>query len=247
MLTLASLVAALTIAGAFWVGILAARRLRDWGEGRRLPEGPQALALPAGGGGGHTSVPADPASARVRARVAQRLQGRLPAAAPRALPAGVDEPDIELTDLRHGDVVVIDAADPAQDGDFLIEGVVTLREGGSTVVVVVMADADRRRWLVASPGLETWLVLEPVAGHGLFGEPPRHIQRGDRSYALERRGQASAAGVGMHGRPALPRVATYLYRAAPERMLWLERWGDQVLMGEGVELAAHLVSFLPGS
>ena len=35
MLTLASLLAAMTIAGAFWVGILAARRLRDWGDGRR--------------------------------------------------------------------------------------------------------------------------------------------------------------------------------------------------------------------
>lgn len=35
MLTVASLLAAMTIAGAFWVGVLAARRLRDWGEGRR--------------------------------------------------------------------------------------------------------------------------------------------------------------------------------------------------------------------
>ena len=245
---LASLVAALTIAGAFWVGILAARRLRDWGDGRRsLAEGPQALALPAPGGG-NGAVPQDPASARVRARVAQRIQGRLTAnPAPRALSTSVDEADVELTDLRQGDVVVVDAADPSLDGDFLIEGVVTLREGASTTVVVVMADADRRRWLVASPGLETWMVLEPVSGHGLFGEPPRHIQRGERSFALERRGQASAAGVGMHGRPALPRVATYVFRAAPERMLWLERWGDQVLMGEGVELGAQFVSFLPGS
>ena len=38
MLTVASLLAAMTIAGAFWVGVLAARRLRDWGEGRRALE-----------------------------------------------------------------------------------------------------------------------------------------------------------------------------------------------------------------
>jgi hypothetical protein len=45
MLTLASLLAAMTIAGAFWVGILAARRLRDWGDGRRqLSEGEGAHA-----------------------------------------------------------------------------------------------------------------------------------------------------------------------------------------------------------
>lgn len=257
MLTIASLVAALTIAGAFWVGILAARRLRDWGDGRRsLSEGHQPLALTAGAaaGGGPTSAPTstrppqDAASQRVRARVAQRLQGRMPVSvAPRALPRGVDEPDVSPTELRQGDVVLVESGDPASDGDFLIEGVVTLREGQSTIVIVVMADTSRRRWLIASPGLQQWLVLEPVSGHGLFGEPPRHIQRGAHSFTLERRGQASAAGVGMHGRPALPRVAFYVYRAAPERMLWLERWGDQVLMGEGAELPSHVVSFLPGS
>ena len=53
MLTVASLLAAMTIAGAFWVGVLAARRLRDWGEGRRaLEEGggttPLAIAAVSG-------------------------------------------------------------------------------------------------------------------------------------------------------------------------------------------------------
>ncbi|MCA9636435.1 MAG: DUF4178 domain-containing protein, partial [Myxococcales bacterium] len=183
-----------------------------------------------------------------RARVAQRLQGRLPAAvAPRALPQSVEEPELDVADLSQGDVVIVETGAPADDGDFLIEGVLTLREGQITTVVVAMADANRRRWLVASPALQSWLLLEPVSGHGLFGEPPRHIQRGHHDYALERRGQASAAGVGMHGRPALPRVATYVYRASPDRMLWLERWGDQVLMGEGAEIPSHFVSFLPGS
>ncbi|MEZ4448085.1 MAG: DUF4178 domain-containing protein [Nannocystaceae bacterium] len=249
-MTIASLVAALTIAGAFWVGILAARRLRDWGDGRRsLGEGHQPLALSAGSSSsGGALPPQDAASQRVRARVAQRLQGRMPAAVtPRALPQGPEEPDVSPTELRQGDVVLVESGDASLDGDFLIEGVVTLREGQSTIVIVVMADTSRRRWLIASPGLQQWLTLEPVSGHGLFGEPPRHIQRGPQSYTLERRGQASAAGVGMHGRPALPRVAFYVYRAAPERMLWLERWGDQVLMGEGVEVPSHMISFLPGS
>jgi hypothetical protein len=251
MLTVGSLVAALTIAGAFWVGILAARRLRDWGDGRRalIDGGDEPLALPAAAGGlVNVKPPQDAASQRVRARVAQRLQGRLPAdPAPRALPERVDQPDMSPTDLRQGDVVIVDSGEASSDGDFLIEGVLTLREGQITTVVVVMADTNRRRWLIASPTLQSWLLLEPISGHGLFGEPPRHIQRGPHDYALERRGQASAAGVGMHGRPALPRVATYVFRAAPDRMLWLERWGDQVLMGEGAEIASHFVSFLPGS
>jgi len=250
MLTVASLVAALTIAGAFWVGILAARRLRDWGDGRRVltDGGGEPLALPAAGAMVNSKPPLDAASQRVRSRVAQRLQGRLPAeAAPRALAQEVDQPEMSPTDLRQGDVVLVDSGDTSLDGDFLIEGVLTLREGQLTTVVVVMADTDRRRWLVTSPALQSWLLLEPVSGHGLLGEPPRHIQRGPHDFALERRGQASAAGVGMHGRPALPRVATYVYRAQPDRMLWLERWGDQVLMGEGVELQSHFASFLPGS
>jgi len=251
MLTVASLVAALTIAGAFWVGILAARRLRDWGDNRRLGDGGgEPLALTAGAGSGpiNAKPPLDAASQRVRSRVAQRLQGRLPQqVAPRPVVERPDQPEMSPTDLRQGDVVLIDSGDVSVDGDFLIEGVLTLREGQNTTVVVVMADTDRRRWLVTSPALQSWLLLEPVSGHGLLGEPPRHIQRGPHDYGLERRGQASAAGVGMHGRPALPRVATYVYRAAPERMLWLERWGDQVLMGEGIELPSHFAAFLPGS
>ena len=46
MLAIPSLFAALTIAGAFWVGVLAARRLRDLGEGEHaLGEGEVHLAL----------------------------------------------------------------------------------------------------------------------------------------------------------------------------------------------------------
>lgn len=252
MLTIASLLAAMTIAGAFWVGILAARRLRDWGDGRNvLTEGEdgQPLALAAAPGPNRRgSIPHDPTSRRIRARVAERLDGRTFAGSePRALPATVDEPDMDLTGLRAGDVVSIDSQDPERDGDALVEGVVNFREGAQTTVVVVINDAKTRRWLVGNPSEESWFLLDPVAGHGLTGEPPRHIVRGPLSYALERRGQASASGVGMHGRPALPRVATYLYRADSTRVLWLERWGEQVLMGEGIPLPAHFVSLLPGN
>lgn len=274
MLTLASLLAALTIAGAFWVGILAARRLRDWGDGRRqLAEGeghhgPLALAAGNSGlmnnglgnslgysgggnggnnGGGSGGMLHDPVSKRIRDRVAQRLQGRIGPTVPRTVDVDPEAADLGLTGLRQGDVVIIETADPALDGDYLIDGVINFREGANVTVVVVMTDADRTRWLVGSPDQDRYALCEPIRGHGLSGEPPRHIHHADQDYALERRGQSSAAGVGMHGRPALPRVATYLYRAGPDQTLWLERWGEQVLMGAATSVSAHDVHFLPGS
>ena len=252
MLTLASMLAALVIAGAFWVGILAARRLRDWGDRRQLTEGdghtPLALAAASssgsnpGGGLLHDAV-----SQRIRARVAQRLQGRVGPTAPRPIDADPDAPDLGLTGLRQGDVIVIEAGEPRLDGDYLVDGVVNLREGAQVTVVAVMTDADRTRWLVGSPDQDRYFLWEPIRGHGLAGEPPRHINHDEHDYALERRGQSSAAGVGMHGRPALPRVATYVYRAGPDHALWLERWGEQILMGTAVAVSAHDVHFLPGS
>lgn len=251
MLTLASLLAAMVIAGAFWVGILAARRLRDWGDRRQLTDGDghPTLALAAassststGGGMLH-----DPVSQRIRARVAQRLQGRVGPTAPRPIDADPDADDLGLTGLRQGDVIVVESGDPQIDGDYLIDGVVNLREGAQVTVVAVMTDADRSRWLVGSPEQERYFICEPIRGHGLAGEPPRHIHHEERDYALERRGQSSAAGVGMHGRPALPRVATYVYRAGSDHALWLERWGEQILMGTATAVSAHDVHFLPGS
>ncbi len=260
-MTLASLLAAMTIAGAFWVGILAARRLRDWGDGRRqLSEGegqhaPLALA-PAGAGSSHSgSHPGphgggllhDAVSQRIRARVAQRLHGRIGPTVPRTIDADPEAEDLGITGLRQGDVVSIETGDPERDGDYLVDGVINLREGAQVTVVAVMTDADRTRWLVGSPDSDRYALCEPVRGHGLAGEPPRHIHHADHDYALERRGQSSAAGVGMHGRPALPRVATYVYRAGPDQTLWLERWGEQVLMGAATSVSAHDVHFLPGS
>lgn len=254
MLTLASLLAAMTIAGAFWVGILAARRLRDWGDGRRqLSEGeghgpPLALAAASASSSTNIGTLHDPVSQKIRNRVAQRLQGRVGTFTnPRPVDTNPDAPDLGLTSLRQSDVVSVETANPHHDGDYLVDGVVNLREGATITVVVVMTDADRTRWLIAQPDQDRWLIAEAVRGHGLSGEPPRHILHDDQDYALERRGQSSAAGVGMHGRPALPRVATYLYRAAPDQALWLERWGDQVLMGAATAVSAHDITFLPGS
>lgn len=252
MLTLASLLAAMTIAGAFWVGILAARRLRDWGDGRRqLSEGDghgPPLALAAASSSTSAGTLHDPVSRRIRDRVAQRLQGRVGTfTVPRPVETDPDAPDLGLSSLRQGDVVVVETSDPTLDGDYLVDGVVNLREGATNTVVVVMTDADRTRWLVGQPDQDRWHIAEPVRGHGLSGEPPRHILHNDLDYALERRGQSSAAGVGMHGRPALPRVATYLYRAGPDQALWLERWGEQVLMGAAAAVSSNDIHFLPGS
>lgn len=249
MFTIASLLAALTIAGAFWVGILAAKRLRDWGDGRRLgpaQDGKPPLALAAA----TISIPQDLVSQRVRMRVAERIRHRLPSEVlPRTFvnPQNLDQAELDVMTLRQGDVVIIEHEQPDRDNDYLVDGIVKLREGVRTTVVVVMTDGNHKRWLVASPDTEQWLLLEPVTGHGLLGEPPRHIHQQERLYTLERRGQASVAGLGLHERPALARVATYLYRAEPDHMLWVERWGEQLWMGAGGQLANHRVRFLPGS
>ncbi|MBX7077702.1 MAG: DUF4178 domain-containing protein [Nannocystaceae bacterium] len=239
----------MTIAGAFWVGVLAARRLRDWGEGRRAIEDGHAPLMLATGNG---TAPDDARTRRIRALVADRLRqdrGR-PVTAPMArVQAGPEaEPvDLELATLRQGDVVAIDCGDPEIDGDYIVDGMVLLREGGQTTVVAVMQDAGRRAWLVGPPGSPDWYLVQPRTGHGLSGEPPRNITRDRGSFSLQRRGQASAACTGLHDRPELPRVATYLYTGGGRDVLWLERWDHEVLLGEGKAIDATAVSFLPGS
>ena len=245
----------MTIAGAFWVGVLAARRLRDWGEGRRALEegGPAPLALAAVSG----APPDDDATRRVRALVAQRLKDhqwtgdralpRASGSSDRREPSAGEREDARLSTLRVGDIVVLDGVGTEVGSDFIVEGVINLREGGTTSVVANLSDGDRRRWLVGAESQPRWLFLEPVPDHGLSGEPPRNIRRPGGLYNLERRGQASAACVGSHDRPPQSRAATYLYRAASRQVLWLERWGTEVVMGEGETIDATSVSFLPGS
>jgi Domain of unknown function (DUF4178) len=249
VLTFASLLAAMTIAGAFWVGVLAARRLRDWGEGRRaLEDGQSPLALAAASG----STPDDPRTRRIRALVADRLRTdrmrALPASTPRVGSSVEAGPaDLDLSTLRTSDVVLIEAGDPELDGDYIVEGLAHLREGGVPTVIAMVHDAGRKRWLVGTPGQEEWFLVEPVLGHGLAGEPPRNITRDRGNYSLLRRGQSSAACTGRHERPELPRVATYVYTGGGRQLLWLERWDHDVLLGEGKILDAISVSFLPGS
>lgn len=255
MLAIPSLLAAMTIAGAFWVGVLAARRLRDWGDGQRaLDDGDAPLAL-----AGASGAPSDDAAVRkVRARVADRLgHGRAltvgsgPSAGPR------DPSDLAIDGLRCGDVVIVEAGDAAVDGDFVVKGLLRLREGAEVSLVAMLEDAGRKRWLVGAPSRERWLMLEEIEGHALSGEPPRNLQprrgsdhpRAQEVYTLERRGQASVAMVGQHARPAgQTRVGTYVYRANQARhVLWVERWGSEIRMGDGIDMPSHLVTFLPGS
>ncbi len=252
MLTFASLLAAMTIAGAFWVGVLAARRLRDWGEGRRALEegGHSPLAIAAVSG----APSDDPSTRRVRSLVAQRIKDHRWSGG-RALPraTGADDApsdareDATLSSLRVGDVVIVDDDHAELGRDFVVEGVVNLREGATTTVVAVVADGDQRRWLVGVQEHQRWLLVAPVADHGLSGEPPRNIRRDRGLFALERRGQASAAAMGRHDRPAQSRAATYVYQGTGRDVLWLERWGSEVFMGEGQAIEAESVSILPGS
>jgi hypothetical protein len=245
-----SLLAAMTIAGAFWVGVLAARRLRDWGDNSRaLEQGEAPLALAAASGS-----PSDNDSVKkVRARVAERLEASLASGGGMAA-TGSNAPrsaeDLDIDGLRIGDVILIEAVGQRFEGDFVVQGLLRLREGSVTTVVAIMADGELERWLIGSRDHDDWYAVEPVLGHGLAGEPPRNVQprRDDpRMYTLSRRGQASVAAVGEHRRPSGSRVGTYIYRTGARDVLWVERWGSEIVMGEGVVLARHSVSFLPGS
>lgn len=231
----------MTIAGAFWVGVLAARRLRDWGDGRRmLEEGETAtLALPASAGasGGDES-----SAERIRGRVAQRIARQQPRALPQA-----PRQELNLETARVGDVVLVESTLDDQAGDYIVEGVVRLREGSSSTVVLTMVDGTKKRWLVGGEVREEWLLVEPRGDQGLGGEPPRNLQIEGRSYTLTRRGQSSVAGVGRHGRPEGTRLGTYLYQADSRHVLWLERWGQDVLVAVGERLDGNMVDFLPGS
>ncbi len=233
----ASLLAAMTIAGAFWVGVLAARRLRDWGDGRRAIEegdGPARLALPP------SAPPNDPRTRRVRAALTARL-GELHLGSDSGNEAPARD-ELTLLTTRPGDVVMIEGAE-----DYIVEGVVNLREGARASVLLVLDDGGHEKWLVGAPDDATLVWLDPVPEHNLAGEPPRYLQRGELEYTLARRGQASAAGLGAHKRPGEGRVATYLFRATGDKVAWAERWGDRVFLGEGRMLAASMVTLLPGS
>jgi hypothetical protein len=244
-----SLIAAMTIAGAFWVGVLAARRLRDWGDNNRaLDRGEGQLALAVGSG----APSEDPSVKKVRARVAERLQASLASGRGLAASGGQavrDVSELDIDGLRVGDVVLIETSGHVREGDYVVEGLLRLHEGGSTSQVAIIADGEVRRWLIGSTETEEWMVVEPVLDHGLAGEPPRNVQprpSSARSYALARRGQATVAAVGDHGRPSSSRVGTYVYRSGTRDVVWIERWGHEVFLGEGSVLARHHISFLPG-
>jgi hypothetical protein len=242
-----SLLAAMTIAGAFWVGVLAARRLRDWGDNSRvLDRGEGQLALASG-----TGPSEDPSVRRVRARVAERVQASLRhAGAVQGERAARDASELDIDTLRLGDIVSIDATAGETGGDAVVEGLLRLHEGGTTTIVAIMADGETKRWLIGARETDEWLLVEPVHDHGLAGEPPRNVQprpTSTRVYALARRGQASVAALGDHGRPSGSRVGTYVYRSGTREAVWLERWGNDVLLGEGRLIDRHTISFLPGS
>jgi hypothetical protein len=252
---------AFTLGGAFWVGVLAARRMRDWGDTGRMLEanlehGPDRLPA------------AQPeVRARIRALVAERLDGQIHMA--HALPgggrvggvralttgdawlSGIGGPSggqDDLLAIRVGDVLLLELAEQSVAGDYIVEGVVSLREGATDRRVVVARDGDREICVVVEPARGMGLVLEALDDHGWSGEPARSLRVAGQDFALERRGQSSAAGIGAHGRPARARVATYVYRSLDGGVLWLERWGGHdILAASGREVPLHGIRRLPGS
>lgn len=248
MLALAPFLAAMTIAGAFWVGLIAARRLREWGEHQDALEAePELRALaPAAG-----ASPDNATALRLRGRLAQAIDERLLAGGwtPSELaPRGNESVSWEV--LRRFDIVILEGLAAPLAGDYVLDSMLHLRETGQTSYVLGLLDGSREMTLVAQPSQERCYLLEEVKEHGLSGEPPRHLVLPDapeHSYALSRRGQASVVHFGPTQRPEFPRLSSYLFQSSGGSVLWVERWGQEVRVYRGEEISEHLVRFLPGS
>lgn len=248
MLTVAPFLAAMTIAGAFWVGLIAARRLREWGECQDALEGePELRALaPAAG-----ASPEGPVALRVRTQLAHAIDEKLKAGGwtPSELaPRGDTAVSWEV--LRRFDIVILEGVSAPHQGDYLLESMLHLRETGHTSYVLGLSDAGRAVTLVAQPNEQSCYLLEEVRDHGLSGEPPRHLTlpgAPEQSYALLRRGQASVVRFGPTHRPEAPRLSFYIYRSGAGAPLWVERWGHEVRVFAGEQISEHSVRFLPGS
>lgn len=248
MLALAPFLAAMTIAGAFWVGLIAARRLREWGECQDALEGePDLRALaPAAG-----ASPDHPAALQVRNRVAQVIDERLRAGgwtSAELAPRGNEAVSWEV--LRRRDIVILEGLPDPWSGDYVLESMLHLRETGQSGYVLGLSDAGREVTVVAHPSQQFCVALQAVEEHGLQGEPPRHLELPDnpgQPYALRRRGQASVVRFGSTGRPDFPRLSFYVYQSAGGSMLWVERWGQELKIFRGQEISEHSVRFLPGS
>ncbi len=246
MSLVASLVAAMTISGAFWIGVLAARRLREWGD-RRLGEGTAVpLALAAGSSTSGAARLQDASARRIRAVLAERIDSSLERHA--ALPEQRNLVDgMTLDHLAVSDIVSVESVGARGGADYVVQGVMALRDGATTTTLAVMLDHHDERWLIGQADSSRWLLLEPVRDHGIVGEPPRVLDLARGSYTLEKRSHSVAAGIGAHGRGTSSRVACYLFRASDGEVAWVERWGTTVFVGVGSERPSHEFSFLPGS
>jgi hypothetical protein len=160
-------------------------------------------------------------------------------------PAAVERPLLERTirDLRVDDVVQHDGR------DYLVDGVVEYDEDGHVWRAARVVDAGEPRWIVV--GLErgsslTIRLLTDAPDVELTGYPPETIQRGDATYKLAQRGNATVTFQGnlasIPGAAQVPRGSSlrcrwWRYQAAGEKTLIVEQWGEvyRTMAGEALQ------------
>ena len=126
------------------------------------PDGAALALAPAGG-----AVPNDERTRRVRDLVSQRIERRLghvPAANARQLVGRDGQSGLTLDTLRVGDIVTIDAGERELDADYIVDGLLHLREGATASMVLQLGDASEQRWLVASEGARALAVGQARVG-----------------------------------------------------------------------------------
>lgn len=173
--------------------------------------------------------------------------------APKALPAGAPaKPPVErsLSDLRVGDVLVIDGK------DFLVEGVIGYDEDGHRWMGARVVDGKDVRWAIVGverTGAQPVRLLTQDTDNPVSGFPPEVLVIGELRYKLDKRGTATCKMTGDLGaltpanKDAVDRCRWWLYGAAGDDTLVLEQWSGEYRVLRGKKVASDTIDLIPGS
>ena len=143
--------------------------------------------------------------------------------------------------------------------DWLVEGVIDYDEDGHRWRVARTVDTPEERWFVVGlerTGPTTVRSLTRAKGLALTGYPPESIELEGVAYALAQRGTATTNLSGQFGEHPMAKGAVrnlssrcrwWRYKAAGEKTLLVEQWGDAYFALTGDLLKLEDVDLLSAS
>ncbi len=152
-------------------------------------------------------------------------------------------------DLRRGDII------QHEGRDFLVEGVVRYDEDGHRWLAGRVVDGTDERWLWVDPDQRPGLKFLQIAREiDASGMPPEVLLARGLRFSFHKRGNANASFDGSlgdlakaRGDGSVIRCQFWLYRAAGDDTLIVERWGDLTRVLIGTDVLPGILEFLPGS